>query len=401
MTLKVLVFSRNYPNSVTPILGLWVEQLVRQLARVCEIKVIAPVPYCPPLPHFIPYTRFRKIPLRQILNGIEVFHPRFFVGAGYSLHRFEGNTYLWGVRQQVRQIQQEFPFDLVHAHIIYPDGVAASQIGVAYKVPVVITEHSFWHPWLDDYPSVRRQAVLAVNRCDAHILASRSLEDSVMRFTDRLDRVQSIPIGVDVSLFTLPPSESLRQTNQILYVGRIKESKGFRYLLQAMCRLLNIYPDLELVIVGGGLWGHQTAEEICLRSLAQSLGLLEKIKFLGVKTPVEVAVLMQTSTLLVLPSMRETFSAVIVEALACGTPVVATRCGGPEDIVNESVGMLVPKEDEKALAEAIAYVIQHRDRYHPDRLRAYAVQNYSWEKVTEQTFHLYQKVLAAKLKSLS
>jgi len=396
MALKVLVFSRNYPNNVTPILGLWVEQLVRQLAKVCEVKVISPVPYCPPLPNFIPYTRYRRVPLRQIVNGIEVFYPRFFVGPGYSLHRFEANTYLWGIQQLVWQIRQEFAFDLIHAHFIYPDGTAAIKIGNRYKVPVVITEHAFWHPWLDDYPSVRRQAVLAASICDAHILASRSLQESVMHFTDQAERMHSIPIGVDVSLFTLPSSESVRQSNQILYVGQIKDSKGVGYLLKAMCRLLEVHPDAELAIVGGSLWGYQNPEEIRLRSLAQSLGLHERVSFLGSKTPAEVATLMQTSALLVLPSLRETFGAVLVEALACGTPVVATYCGGPEDIVNESVGVLVSKQDERALAEAIADVLQHRHHYQPDRLRAYAVQHYSWERVTGQTVHLYQKVLACE-----
>ncbi|NUN67320.1 glycosyltransferase family 4 protein (plasmid) [Pseudanabaena biceps] len=394
MALKVLVFSRNYPNNVTPILGLWVEHLVRQLARVCEIKVISPVPYCPPLPSFIPYTKYRHIPLKQIVNGIEVFYPRFLVGMGYSLHRFESYMYFLGVQKLVQQIQQKFPFDLIHAHCIYPDGIVATKLGDRYKVPVVVTEHAFWHPWLDDYPSVRRQAIMAASKCAAHVLASRSLQDSVMHFTGQSKRTHSIPIGVDVSLFALPSSESLRQADQILYVGQIKDSKGIGSLLKAMHRLLEVYPDAELVIAGGSLWGYQAPEEIRLRSLAHSLGLQHKVRFLGPKTPAEVATLMQTSALLVLPSLRETFGAVLVEALACGTPVVATRCGGPEDIVNESVGLLVPQEDEKALVEAIAHILQHRDQYQPERLRSYAVQHYSWEKVTEQTVDLYQKVLA-------
>jgi teichuronic acid biosynthesis glycosyltransferase TuaC len=395
MALKVLVLSRNYPNHITPILGLWVEQLVRQLATVCEIKVISPIAYCPPLPNFVPYTRYRRIPAQQVLNGVEVFHPRFLVGPGYSMHHFEANTYLWGIRQRIRQLQQEFPFDLIHAHCIYPDGVVATQLGAQYKVPVVITEHAFWHPWFDEYPSVCRQAITAVSNCDAQILSSQSLQDSVRRFTNR-SKPSFIPIGVDISLFTPPSSESLRRSNQILYVGRVKDSKGIGYLLQAIHRLLSIYPDLELVIAGGGIWGSQTREEIRLQAFAKSLGLQDKVKFLGPQSPIEVAKLMQISTLLVLPSLRETFGAVLLEALACGTPVVTTRCGGPEDFINDSVGILVAKEDEIALAEGIAYVIQNRHQYQSDHLRSYAVQHYSWQKVAEQTIDLYQQVLTTK-----
>ena len=90
----------------------------------------------------------------------------------------------------------------------------------------------------------------------------------------------------------------------------------------------------------------------------------------------------------------ESFGSVLVEALACGTPVVATRCGGPEDIVTEAVGMLVPKEDSEALADAFQAVLDHPERYDPARLRAYAVESFSWERIARQTVALYQEAVA-------
>jgi glycosyltransferase involved in cell wall biosynthesis len=105
---------------------------------------------------------------------------------------------------------------------------------------------------------------------------------------------------------------------------------------------------------------------------------------------------MRRSAVLVLPSRAEAFGAVLVEALACGTPVVATRCGGPEDVVNEQVGHLVPSDDEEALAGAIEDVLAHRDRYDPDQLRAYALENFSWEMIARRTFDLYEAAMSGE-----
>lgn len=393
MSLKVLVLSRNYPNEVLPILGLWVEGLVRYSQKYCDLRVVSPVPYCPPLPEGLGhYSQYRQIPQRETLNGIEVLHPRFLIGPGYSLHSFEAQAYYWGVRHAIDKLRHKFSFDVIHAHCVYPDGVVAARLGQRYGIPVVITEHSLWHPWLDHYPQVRRQVVWAAKTCAAHVLASSGLQDSVERFVGSSKQVRSIPIGVDTSLFTLPSQQGLRNLKQILYVGRVKFSKGVDYLLKAMSQLIQHQPNLKLVLAGGGIWGYQSAEEMQLQQLAQTLGLQNSVEFLGPRSPTEIAALMQESGLVVLPSLRESFGAVLVEALACGTPVVATYCGGPEDIVNNSVGRLVPKENADALAQAISHVLHQHQTYEPLRLRNYAVENYAWERVAAQTVDLYEEI---------
>jgi hypothetical protein len=88
---------------------------VRHTAGACDVKVIAPVPYCPPLPRFLVDTRFRQIASEQLINGVRVFHLRFLTRPGYSLHSSEAGTYYWGVRRQVAQLRPGFPFDVIHA----------------------------------------------------------------------------------------------------------------------------------------------------------------------------------------------------------------------------------------------------------------------------------------------
>ncbi len=139
---KVLVLSKNYPNDVFDVLGLWVENLVQHSTGFCEPKVISPVPYCPPLPGLPDYyARLRGIPHRCLTNEIEIFHPRMLVGPGHSLYSLESRTYYWTARRVARRLRQDFRFDLIHAHFTYPDGVAAARLGKQFGVPVIISEH--------------------------------------------------------------------------------------------------------------------------------------------------------------------------------------------------------------------------------------------------------------------
>jgi glycosyltransferase involved in cell wall biosynthesis len=102
---------------------------------------------------------------------------------------------------------------------------------------------------------------------------------------------------------------------------------------------------------------------------------------------------MRRSAVCVLPSRRESFGAVLVEALACGTPVVATRCGGPEDVVHDGVGTLVPVEDEVALADGLKLVLSNGGSYDPCQLRSWALEHFSWESVGTATSDLYREAL--------
>jgi glycosyltransferase involved in cell wall biosynthesis len=298
-----------------------------------------------------------------------------------------------GVRRQVKQIHQEFPFDLIHAHFSYPDGVIAARLGQRYRVPVIITEHAPWQPWMEEYPQVRRQAVWASDRCTFHIPVSHYVRNTIIQYTGESEKLRVIPVGVDCSVFAPPPDGHEPDLNQILYVGQINFTKGIDVLLQAMCQLIAQRPRVRLVLVGGSFYRLKRLQEERLRSLAKELGLENHVEFVGEKSHQEVAELMRRSALLVLPSRAESFGAVLVEAIACGTPVVATQCGGPEDIVNDKVGVLVPKEDVDALASGMLHVLTHRDHYSSALLRSYALENFSWERIACQTVNLYHAAL--------
>ena len=393
--LRVLVISRTYPNEVMPQFGLWVEGLVRHTQRWCESRVIAPMPYCPPLPGFVNYARFRRIDARARVNGIEVWRPRFLAGPGYSLHNLEASAMYWSVRPRLPRLRRDFPFDLIHASFTYPDGVVAARLGSRYRVPVIITEHASWQPWMDDYPLVRRQAVWAARRCRLHLAPSRYARSTIAHFTGDSPKLRIVPNGVDSAIFTTRDAGRRPDPDQILFVGFVNFTKGVDILLQAMRLLIDRRPRTRLLLVGGGFYRNTHRQTERLRRLTADLGLQKHVEFAGMKSPDEVAACMRESALLVLPSRRETFGSVLVEALACGTPVVATRCGGPEDIVTEWCGLLVPPEDPPALAEAMAHVLAHREHYDAAELRAYALERFSWERVARSMVDLYAEAVGA------
>jgi glycosyltransferase involved in cell wall biosynthesis len=326
-------------------------------------------------------------------NGITVHYPRLLTGPRLSLYNLEAKAYYLSVRRLVARLRGEFPFDLIHAYFSYPDGVVAARLARLFGVPVVVTEQVPWRPWMDDFPQVRRQALSADPDITSYVAVSRSVRDQIAQLTGSSERIRIVPNGVDGSAFSFGEPDELRDPNQILFVGFINHNKGVDKLLEAMAKLLRRRPDAHLVLVGGSFYRSARRQEQKLHNLAKELGLGDRVRFLGVLPPHEVAGYMRRSALLVLPSRAESFGAVLVEALACGTPVVATRCGGPEDIVSDEVGVLVPVGDSSALAEGLEQILREPQRYRPAQLRAYALERFSWERVAEDTVSIYHEAV--------
>ncbi len=390
--LRVLVLSRNYPNNIMQVLGLWVRNVVRESAKFCELKVVSPVPYSPPLPGLAEnYARFRRIERRRWDGRIESIYPRMLVGPGRTTFPYEWRLYLRAVGSTVRALRREFPFDVIHAHFTYPDGVAAASLGQRWGVPVVITEHNSWLPWMNEFPGVRVRSIAAVKQSACLIAVSESVRNTVAHVVGSGNHNLSvISDGVDPAEFTLPDPSHRRDPHQLLFVGAIRPIKGLDVLLRALRVLADRGRKERLLVVGEAFYGAYHQEEVRLKRLVQDLGIADRVQFVGKQLPPQLALTMGRSAVLVLPSRIEAFGLVLVEALACGTPVVATRSGGPEEIVNGRVGVLVPPEDPEALASGIEQVLDRRDSFDPRELRAHALEKFGIESVGERLKRVYQ-----------
>jgi len=392
---KVLCIARNYPNPVLPRLGLWTERIVQSCAGLADVCVVAPVPYWPPLPGPKAYSRFREVAPHARRGGNEVLHPRFLAGLGSVFQSLEAWTFSASVARCAHALRRDFPFELIHAHFVHPDGWAAATLAQRYRVPLIITEHAAWHPWLDQRRSARLMALAAVAQSTFLIAVSNAVRSTMADFLDRESRekLRVIPNAVDTQIFTRASGGSARAPNRLLFVGIMRHVKGLDVLLRAVRILLDRGRPVNLAVVGESFYAAYQRDYERVRRLVTELDLELSVQFLGGMPPADVAREMQQSALLVLPSRRESFGSVLAEALACGIPVVSTKCGGPEEIVDESVGVLVPPENPQALADGIAEVMDRSGSYDPSRLRAYAEQRYDIRHVGRQYAELYSSAL--------
>jgi glycosyltransferase involved in cell wall biosynthesis len=393
----VLVLSRVYPSPAIELFGLWVRQVVQSSRAICDPVVVSPVPWSPPVPGLPErYSRFRRVPPRRDDDGVEVIHPRYVIGPGSALARFEPASYHTAVRRPVSRLRGRFPFDLIHAHFTWPDGVVGARIAEQFDVPLVITEQAPWGPWLDTDERMRREAVWTARRAAAHIAISNAVRDSINHFTGDAGNVWVVPDAVDGSRFVLPPPGTERSDRELLFVGSIRHVKGVDVLLRALRRVRDDGRDVTLTLIGEGHFHRYRQDEQALHPLARELDLVDHVRFRG-KLPLgELVEAMQRCALLVLPSRAESLGMVLVEALACGTPVVATRCGGPEDIVSEAVGTLVDVEDPESLAAGIERVLDRREGFDPSALRAHALRGFGVEYVVGRLRDVYSAALRAR-----
>jgi glycosyltransferase involved in cell wall biosynthesis len=338
------------------------------------------------------YARFRRIRSRETRNGVEVLHPRFLVGPGTTLYAVEATAYYRGVVDEADRLHEERPFDLIHAHFIYPDGAVAHRLASRWGIPFVVTEHAPWTGWLERR-GVARAALPAASAASAILAVSSSVERTIRAYAGDGPRVDVVPIGVDTDRFR--PGNGDRASDQILFAGFLNYVKGIDVLLDAMALLRDRGEPGRLVLAGGSFYRNTRRQEEELRLRAATLALGDRVTFAGRKPQEEVARLMAESAVVVLPSRAESFGAVLVEALACGTPVVATRCGGPEDIVTPEVGELVPVGDPSALADALIRVLAQVTSYDSARLRAHAVRSYAWEPIIDAILQVYLRTTVA------
>jgi glycosyltransferase involved in cell wall biosynthesis len=239
--------------------------------------------------------------------------------------------------------------DILHAHVVLPGGWLATKLGQRYSIPVVLTEHS--GPFSMHLQSGRQASLVGDTLRDASkvIAVSAVLADQIRSF--RPEGQVSIVGNVIRADYFVPKEtrkEAGRQGMRFLSVALLHANKGIDILLQAVRLLIGRRINrFELLIIGEGPVGPQ------LRRLAADLGIADRCLFLGMLDRERVKYWMQHCDVFILPSLGETFGVVLGEAMACGKPVIATRCGGPEFIVTPEAGLLVEPGSATALADAM------------------------------------------------
>lgn len=387
--IRTLLFSTLYPSSVRPSHGIFVETRLRHLLTSGEVetRVIAPVPWFPfKHPCFGEYARHAAVPAHEERNGIRIEHPRYLLLPKIGMNRAPYALARTGLAAAKRLIASGFDFDLIDAHYFYPDGVAATMIGKALNKPVVITARGTDINLIPQYPKPKQMILQAAEDCAAIITVCAALKDAIVGLGGTAHKITALRNGVDLELFKPVDRQAARERFGVsgfilASVGNLIPTKGHQFVIEALQAL----PDAQLLIAGRG------SHEGELKALTERLGVADRVRFLGVLPQTELRRLYSAADALVLASVREGWPNVLLEAMACGTPVVATDVGGIAEIVGApEAGVLM---DEHSAGGILRGVARLREAL-PTRsaTRAYA-EEFGWQPTTDGQLALFRRVL--------
>ena len=298
-------------------------------------------------------------------------------------------SYIWSAIRAAGEVAAEgFEPDIIHAHI-YEAGVPAVLFGRRRRIPVIITEHSSDFPRRRLPPLQVLKARFAFARAERVLPVSQALKRSIEQHGIS-SRFTVVPNAVDTDLFRpLPELHRPAAPHRLLYVGSLIPVKGLDLLLRALGKLRSLREDWHLDVMGDG------SERAAYRALSEELGLHGCVTFRGQGSKTDVAGLMAHADLLVVPSRWDNAPCVIIEAMACGLPVLATRVGGIPELVTDEIGALVPGEDVDQLAagvDAMLHTLPRIDR----RIIRQRAERYSLSSVGNDLRMIYEEVIAQR-----
>jgi glycosyltransferase involved in cell wall biosynthesis len=388
--LRLLTFSTLFPHAGRPNQGIFVENRLRHLVGGGEATslVLAPVPWFPSGARvFGDWAIHAGAPDAETRHGIAIRHPRYPVipKAGMSIAPWL--LYRAMVPQIAGLLANGYLFDAIDAHYIYPDGVAATWLGRRFGLPVVMTARGSDVSQIPDYPIPRRLIQRATRDASALIAVSAALKDALVELGAPPEKVTVLRNGVETSLFCPPQDRAAARTAlgltrpTLISVGGLIERKGHHRTIEAMRQL----PEFELLIAGEG------PERERLAGLVATYGLNDRIRLLGSRPHRELPGLYGAADASVLASSREGWANVLLESMACGTPVVAADIWGNPEVVRAPAAGLIY---EPNTPDGIAAGVRRLFAAMPDRAatRSYA-EPFSWDETTAGQLAVFRRVI--------
>ncbi len=370
--MNILTYSNLFPNNVDESNGIFVERRLRELVERTDVEatVIAPVPWFPFRSEaFGSWSAMARIDARAQRGGIDVHYPRYPLLPAVGMNLAPSLMALGTRRCVEAAVRGAKPIDLIDAHYFYPDGVAASRLARRLGVPCMITARGSDINLIGEFAGPRRRMQEAASYATALIAVSEALAETMVRIGLPEDKIHVLRNGVDLDYFS-PVADAARHNEAapaLLSVGALKPTKGHEHALRALPRL----PGASLVIAGHG------PDLGRLTGIANELGVTDRVNFAGSLPSGELREAYRRADATVLMSTREGLPNVVLESLACGTPVIATRVGGiPEAVSSVDAGVLCDAQSAEALIAAWRALA---DRYpSPAAVRAQA-ERFSWD----------------------
>jgi teichuronic acid biosynthesis glycosyltransferase TuaC len=386
---NILTFSTLYPSAAQPQHGIFVETRLRKLVEsgAVRARVVAPCPWFPfASAKFGQYGAFARTPRNETRHGLKIDHPRYPLPPKIGMNVAPLVLYSATLPVLRRQLREGQEFDLIDAHYFYPDGVAGVLLGQALGRPVVVTARGSDLNLIARYALPRRWIRWAAQHADGLIAVSSGLKQRLVELGVGAARVQVLRNGVDLALFRPGDREAARHAlgltrPTLLAVGNLVALKRHRLMIEALAGL----PAVELLIVGEG------PERAPIERLAREHRVADRVRLLGRVPQDRLPAMYSAADLLLLVSRHEGWPNVLLESMACGTPVVVSDLPGIADIVGAAeAGQIIAGVTASRIADAVSALLAAP----PSRAdtRRYA-ERFDWHSTTEGQIALFDRVL--------
>ena len=354
--MKIVSISHMFPNSVNRNLGVFVKERLLHVARKVDLTMIAPVPSFPFIDSTRKYAGYTTIQLQEVCDGLPVFHPHYFMIPKYFKF-LDATFYEKSLRLFIKKILAETDCQVLDVHWVYPDGFAALEWARRYNKKVVVTVrgNEAIHYYQDT--ALRKKIINKMQLFDHIISVSEDLKNKLVNeYKVSPEKITVIHNGVDRAKFK-PMDKAYARSKcglidnckYILAISRLSSEKGLEFLLKAMGSLTT--DNVRLVLIGDGPLYNSLNEYACNSNLSG------KVQFVRSVPHEDLCHWYNAADVLCLSSLWEGCPNVVIEALACGTPVVSSSVGSVPDFVNDCCGMLVPAGDAESLAKALDKVL--------------------------------------------
>lgn len=392
--MNILTISSLFPNSEQKRHGVFVENRLRKLQEKypdVNVTVIAPVPYFPfTSEKFGLYGTYAKIPKVEKRHGMTIYHPRYLVIPKIGMN-ITPYFFSYAIKKLTTKLsKQGHKFDLIDAHYFYPDGVAANWLAKKLDLPITVTARGNDISLIPDYPTPRKLIAKTLLEANACIGVCQALVDEMKQIQPNQSNYYAFRNGVDLNVFTPLMTEKRELLRKeygvdnkfvVISVGHFIERKGHHLTIESLKQL----PEVHLFLAGDGELDKE------LRAQVVELGLQKQVTFLGAVDHSQLINFYGLADCMVLASSREGWANVLLESMACGTPVVATPIWGtPEVVADPCAGVLTQDRSVNAIAQAIGELQNN----YPAResVRSYA-EKFSWDETCDAQYQLFSQLV--------
>lgn len=378
---KVLVIPSWYPTVEKPLVGTFFRDQSNLMKDSFDVVVVFGEPYSRIRKSF-QYTSGRIFDEKQSISF--VYKDKFYYTEEHLLKQM-----VCGYEKVLLDlISKGWTPDLLHAHSTVYGGIVASYLGQKYDIPVVITEHQMF--LLHNYsPLLRNKIIEALGEADVVAAVSSDKKRAILMHGIKCD---PIVVGnlVDDDLFVIKKDTTKKNKKfEILIVAGSSYIKDLSTFLKAIKSLKDRgIQNIHATILGGGLWGNEKSDK-----LAESLGIADICTFIDSVDREKMVDFYNNCDVFVSTSIAEGFQVSILEAMACGKPVVSTAHGGVEDIMSDENGILVPVRDYRAVADGIIAIKQRAKIFNPQRIRKIVVDSYGRRAFNTRTANIYKNLI--------